>query len=70
MARAALDWSQADLANAAGVSPRTVLRFEAGESVLPARKGAIRRAFETEGILFIDEGVWRGGVAPPQGENP
>jgi transcriptional regulator with XRE-family HTH domain len=65
MARAALDWSQQDLAAASGVSARTVIRFEVGESVLPARVKALRHAFEAEGVLFIDNGRMAGGVIPP-----
>jgi predicted transcriptional regulator len=66
MARAALDWTQHDLAAAAGVSWRTVARFEGGESVLPARVQKIRVAFETQGVLFIDHGRWIGGLVPPR----
>ncbi|HYI64605.1 MAG TPA: helix-turn-helix transcriptional regulator [Allosphingosinicella sp.] len=65
MARAALDWSQSDLAAASGVSWRTISRFEAGEAVLPARVTAMRHAFESEGVLFIDNGRMAGGVIPP-----
>ncbi|HEX8381442.1 MAG TPA: helix-turn-helix transcriptional regulator [Allosphingosinicella sp.] len=66
MARAALDWSQQDLAAASGVSARTVIRYEAGEPVLPARAQALRHAFEAKGILFIDSGPLAGGVTPPR----
>ena len=66
MARAGLDWTQHDLAAAAGVSWRTVARFEGGESVLPAQVQKIRRALESQGIHFIDEGELLGGVVPPQ----
>lgn len=66
MARAALDWSQQDLATASGVSARTVIRFEAGEPVLPARVQAMRHALEGSGILFIDSGQLTGGVIPPR----
>jgi predicted transcriptional regulator len=66
MARAGLDWTQHDLAAAAGVSWRTVARFEGGESVLPGRIQKIRRALEAEGVLFIDGGRMRGGVVPPR----
>jgi transcriptional regulator with XRE-family HTH domain len=66
MARAALDWSQQDLANASGVSARTVIRYEAGEQVLPARVQALRHALEAKGVLFIDNGHLAGGVVPPQ----
>jgi transcriptional regulator with XRE-family HTH domain len=65
MARAALDWSQADLAKAAGVSARTVIRYEAGEAVLPARVQALSSALEAKGVLFIDSGRLAGGVIPP-----
>jgi DNA-binding XRE family transcriptional regulator len=67
MARAALDWSQRDLAKASGVSWRTILRFETGEEIMPVRVKALRHALEAEGILFIDSGRLAGGVIPPQG---
>jgi transcriptional regulator with XRE-family HTH domain len=66
MARTALAWSLQDLADASGVSRRTVARFEAGESVLPARVQALRHAFEAKGVLFIDSGQLTGGVMPPR----
>jgi transcriptional regulator with XRE-family HTH domain len=66
MARAALDWSQQDLANASRVSGRTVIRYEAGESVLPGRVQALRQAFEAEGVLFVEVGHYAGGVVPPR----
>lgn len=65
MARAALDWSQRDLAAASGVSWRTIARFEGEESVMPARVKAMRHALEAKGILFIDSGRLMGGVIPP-----
>lgn len=66
MARAALDWSQQDLAAASGVSARTVIRYEAGEPVLPTRVKSLRDAFEEKGVLFVDSGHLTGGVIPPQ----
>lgn len=65
MARAALDWSLDDLASASGVSRRTIIRFEAGESVLPAQVQKLRHALEAQGVLFIDNGRLAGGVIPP-----
>lgn len=65
MARAALDWTQHDLAKASGVSWRTITRFEAGESVLHARVQKLRRAFEVNGVQFVDSGPMTGGVIPP-----
>ena len=66
MARAALDWSQRDLAEAAGVSARTVIRYEAGESVLPARVQKLREAFEAAGVVFLAGGRSDGAVLPPR----
>jgi len=66
MARTALDWSLQDLADASGVSRRTIARFEADESVLPARVQAMRHAFEAKGVLFVDSGHLAGGVVPPR----
>jgi transcriptional regulator with XRE-family HTH domain len=65
MGRAALDWSLNDLAAASGVSRRTIARFEAGESVLPSRVQKLRHALEAAGIIFVDSGVFSGGVIPP-----
>ncbi|HZF96084.1 MAG TPA: helix-turn-helix transcriptional regulator [Allosphingosinicella sp.] len=66
MARAALDWTQHDLAKASGVSWRTITRFEAGESVLPARVQKLQQAFQVEGVQFVEDGPLRGGVVPPR----
>lgn len=66
MARAGLDWTQHDLADASGVSWRTVARFEGGESVMPAQVQKMRHALEGKGILFIDSGRLAGGVIPPR----
>lgn len=69
MARAALDWSLAELSAASGVSKRTILRFEKGVSVLPETVKAVRHAFEKEGVLFVDNGRMTGGVIPPREGN-
>jgi transcriptional regulator with XRE-family HTH domain len=66
MARAALDWTREDLATASGVSLRTIARFEAGETVLPARLQKLRHALEANGILFVDSGHFTGAVVPPK----
>jgi transcriptional regulator with XRE-family HTH domain len=56
-ARALLDWTQAELAAAAAVSPGTVRGFEAGRHVLHrATAAAIRQALEAVGIVFIEAG--------------
>lgn len=61
MARAALEWSIDRLASVAGVNPRTVMRHEAGETISPEKREAIRAAFVREGIEFINGGK-RAGV--------
>jgi transcriptional regulator with XRE-family HTH domain len=71
MARAALDWSLEEAAEAAGVSRRTVLRFERDHrDIKPELIQAICQAFEGAGIRFIDEGPDAGGVGPPVLETP
>ena len=56
MARAALNWSLADLAKAAGVHRNTISNFEtekyAGE---PDKLTAIRAALESAGVIFVEE---------------
>lgn len=70
-ARALLDWTQAGLAERAGVSPGTVRGFEAGRHALHrASAAAIRQALEAGGVVFLDPGAEGGeGVrraqAPP-----
>jgi transcriptional regulator with XRE-family HTH domain len=66
MARAALEWSLEDAAAAAGVSRRTVLRFERyHRDVKPELIEALRRAYETAGVRFVDAGPDSGAVVPP-----
>jgi transcriptional regulator with XRE-family HTH domain len=66
MARAALEWSLEDAAAAAGVSRRTVLRFERyHRDVKPELVEALRRAYLEAGIRFLDTGPDAGAVIPP-----
>lgn len=66
MARAALQWSLDEAAAAAEVSRRTILRLENDQrNIQPAKIEAIRRAYESAGVRFIEEGGDRGGVVPP-----
>lgn len=59
-ARGMLDWSQAKLADASGVSLRTIVHFEAGRRTPIANNlMAIQRALEAAGVEFIQEN--RGG---------
>ena len=57
-ARALLSWKREDLADRAGVSLRTLARFESGEGDITASKlDQIEIALTDEGIEFIDGGV-------------
>jgi len=64
MARAGLRWSISDLAKAAGVSSRTVIRFENGEPVAASTVATVRQAYEAQGVQFIDGGALVGALAP------
>jgi transcriptional regulator with XRE-family HTH domain len=62
MARAALQWSLDEAAQAAGVSYRTIFRLENEQRDIQAEKvAAIRRAFEAVGVTFAE----KSGVFPP-----
>ena len=56
MARAALNWSNPDLAAAAKVGVNTVSRFEQGGDARRSSLEAIRRAFEGAGVVFLGHG--------------
>ena len=60
MARSALDWSAQTLADNAGVSVRTVLRFEAGETVALGTVEGLRSALVQGGVLFVETDGKRG----------
>jgi transcriptional regulator with XRE-family HTH domain len=63
MARVALSWNAAKLAQAAEVGVATVNRFEAGTGVpIPATLAAIQRALEAAGVEFIPENGGGAGV--------
>ena len=55
MARAALNWSTADLAKAADVGVNTVNRFEQGQDARISSMQAMRRSLETAGVIFVAE---------------
>ncbi|MBB3930056.1 transcriptional regulator with XRE-family HTH domain [Kaistia hirudinis] len=48
--------SRGDLARLAGVAERTIADFEGGRRTpIRATLGAIRKALETAGVIFVDE---------------
>ena len=70
MARASLSWSRAQLAEASGVGVATVVRFETGVTVLPETIAAMRAAFETRRVKFIEQGKFAGAVYGGMNEAP
>jgi transcriptional regulator with XRE-family HTH domain len=63
MARAALNWSLADLAEAAGVHRNTISNFETGKYAgSDEALAAIRAALESAGVEFISENGGGAGV--------
>ena len=57
-ARGLVDWSQAELAQAAAVSLSTVRDFEKGRrKPIPVTITAIQRALEAAGVRFTGRGV-------------
>jgi len=54
MARAALRLSVRGLAELAGASHDTVVRFERGDPLKDSTVGRLRRALEEAGVAFID----------------
>lgn len=62
MARAALNWSTVELAQAAGVGLNTVNRFERGADVRVSSVNKIQGALELAGIEFIPPNGGGAGV--------
>jgi len=61
-ARGLLDWSQQELADAAGLGLSTVRDFEKGRrEPLPASLEAMQAALKTEGVIFLAEGEMAAG---------
>jgi DNA-binding XRE family transcriptional regulator len=65
MARAGLGWTLDDLAEASEVNRRTILNFENDGPASQSSLDKLRSAFEGEGVVFIERGVYVGGVVPP-----
>jgi len=63
--RALLDWSQADLAEASGISLPTIKRIETGDGPIGGREetaNSIYNALDRAGIEFIAENGGGAGV--------
>ena len=56
MARAALELDVEDLARLARVSSEAVLSLERGKGIDPSMVGAVQRALEAAGIIFLADG--------------
>lgn len=57
MARAALDWSQLDLAERSGVGSTSIKKFELGAVLRPQLLSKLRQSMESSGVGFIDFGA-------------
>lgn len=65
-ARAWLNWSKQELAERAGVSAKTITRFERGQSLPhPSTLTKFRAAFQDAGICFQFEGTAAKGIRIP-----
>ena len=53
-ARAVIDWSNVDLAQAAGLSPATVRKYESGRGASDAAKQAMIDALEVNGVELLN----------------
>lgn len=62
MARGALSWTLDDLAEASGVSRRTVAKFEAGEPVGDLLQTKLKAAFEAKHVRFVEDGPFKGAM--------
>ncbi|WP_346772421.1 helix-turn-helix transcriptional regulator [Chelativorans sp. AA-79] len=61
-ARALLDWSQQQLAEAAKIGNATIRNFESSKSAPQhATLDVLRRAFEAQGIIFLADGETTSG---------
>jgi len=66
MARAALDWPIEAAARAAGISSRTLLRFENEQrDIKPELIEAMRQVYAAAGVRFLETGPDAGAVVPP-----
>lgn len=70
MARAALNWTVRDLADATGLHRNTITNIEVGRYAGDAATlAAIKEVFAREGVLFIDENGGGVGVRLRKGSS-
>ena len=70
MARAALNWTVRDLANATGLHRNTITNIEVGRYAGdPATIAVIEQVFIREGLVFIDENGGGAGVRLRKGKS-
>jgi transcriptional regulator with XRE-family HTH domain len=62
MARAALNWTVAELTQQSGIAARSIGRFENGEGVRSETVLALAKALVAAGIIFVDMDGKRGVI--------
>lgn len=68
-ARALLDWTQAQLAEATGLSAVTIRAFEGGREARDSNRTLLQLALEKAGVEFIAENGGGAGVRLRKGES-
>lgn len=62
MARVAVGWSAAELADASGVGEATIRRFETGRGeIFPHTLERMQRTLEKKGVIFLASGENKDG---------
>lgn len=62
MARVAVGWSAAELADASGIGEATIRRFETGRGeIFPHTLERMQRALEKKGVIFLASGENKDG---------
>lgn len=69
-ARALLEWTQPDLAQATGLSVVTIRAFEKGGEMRDSNRNLVRLTFERAGVEFIPENGGGPGVRLRKGGKP
>jgi transcriptional regulator with XRE-family HTH domain len=69
-ARALLDWTQEDLANATALSAVSIRAFERGADMRESNRKLLRFALERAGVEFIDENGGGSGARLKERETP